>query len=365
MKQTKLIFVGGFLGAGKTTAIAALGRMLQAEGKTVGVVTNDQTEHLVDTAYLRQAGFPVQEVTSGCFCCHFHALEDQLQALLDTVQPDVILAEPVGSCTDLRATVIKPFSAGKAAVSMEVAPLSVLVDASRLLSFRSAKTGAFRDPEVAYVFFKQLEEADQIVLSKADLLTPAEQKAALDMVAETCPGRPCLLLSAKTGDGMDRWRRSLDGVSDAALPSLTVDYDVYAAGEAALAWLNCAAEVSAAAPFSPDAFLQSLCRGMHAALQAQGAEVAHMKASLAEPTGYFAKVGCTGAGAPLRVDVSAPDAVRQGRLTLNLRVNCAPETARDLVLTHLQETAEALSVSTAVKTLDCFAPAYPDPVFRM
>ena len=365
MKNTKLIFIGGFLGAGKTTAIAALGDMFRREGKTVAVITNDQTEQLVDTALLRKAGFPVGEVTSGCFCCHFHSLEDQLEALLDAARPDVILAEPVGSCTDLLSTVIKPFSAGKATVNLDVAPLSVLVDARRLLSFRDSETGPFQNPEVSYVFFKQLEEAEQIILSKADLLSPAEQEEALAMIEEKAPGRPCLLVSAKEGEGMDRWRKTLLGTADAARPSPAVDYDIYAAGEAALAWLNCAAELTAADPFSPDAFLTSLCGGLYDALSDAGAETAHLKACLSAPGGAFAKVSCTGSGAPLRTDAAAPDPARQGHLTLNLRVNCAPETAKDLVLTHLEKASRALSVSVRTQALDCFAPAYPNPVFRM
>ena len=48
-----LMIIAGFLGAGKTTAIRALGRLLTRRGQTVAVITNDQAAGLVDTAFLK------------------------------------------------------------------------------------------------------------------------------------------------------------------------------------------------------------------------------------------------------------------------------------------------------------------------
>jgi len=48
--EKRLILVGGFLGAGKTTLIGKLVRHLQSGGLRCGVITNDQAMGLVDTA---------------------------------------------------------------------------------------------------------------------------------------------------------------------------------------------------------------------------------------------------------------------------------------------------------------------------
>ena len=53
-KPIKLIFAGGFLGSGKTTALAALVKHLIERGKRVGFITNDQSENLVDTIYRKK-----------------------------------------------------------------------------------------------------------------------------------------------------------------------------------------------------------------------------------------------------------------------------------------------------------------------
>src|SRR5688572_8537282 len=108
MSPIRFIMLGGFLGAGKTTTIARLARTYQDRGLKVGIVTNDQAADLVDTHLLRSQGFDVGEVAGACFCCKFNDLTDTIGKLEADQRPDVVLAEPVGSCTDLVATVMQP-----------------------------------------------------------------------------------------------------------------------------------------------------------------------------------------------------------------------------------------------------------------
>ena len=61
VKPIRFMMVGGFLGAGKTTAIARIARTLIDAGHRVGLVTNDQAFDLVDTQALRNQGFDVGE----------------------------------------------------------------------------------------------------------------------------------------------------------------------------------------------------------------------------------------------------------------------------------------------------------------
>ena len=108
-KKTRFVLIGGFLGAGKTTLIGQLAKRYTDAGKRVGIITNDQADDLVDTQNLRSQGFDVGEVAGACFCCSFDDLVATADRLSDDEVPDVLLAEPVGSCTDLVATVILPF----------------------------------------------------------------------------------------------------------------------------------------------------------------------------------------------------------------------------------------------------------------
>ena len=62
MKTTKIIFVGGFLGAGKTSLLWEAAKYLTDKGLNVGLITNDQAPELVDTVLLSQNGLKVAEV---------------------------------------------------------------------------------------------------------------------------------------------------------------------------------------------------------------------------------------------------------------------------------------------------------------
>src|SRR5262245_49572270 len=163
------VMVGGFLGAGKTTALLRLAEHFTSRGQRVGLITNDQSQGLVDTSMVNAKGYPVEEITGGCFCCRFNSLTDAADKLTRDSRPDVFLAEPVGSCTDLRATVQYPLRRlyGR---DYRVAPLSVLVDPKRAARVLGLEAGRNFSPKVQYVYEKQLEEADLIVINKADTL---------------------------------------------------------------------------------------------------------------------------------------------------------------------------------------------------
>ncbi|MBI2150190.1 MAG: cobalamin biosynthesis protein P47K, partial [Acidobacteria bacterium] len=170
--------VGGFLGAGKTTALLRLAEYLTAGGRRVGLITNDQSSGLADTALIDSQGYPVEEITGGCFCCRFNSLTAAAERLTESSKPDVFLAEPVGSCTDLRASVQYPLRR-LYGDDYRIAPLSVLVDPIRALRIFNLEPGRLFSPKVLYVYGKQLEEAGIIVINKSDLLS-AERRARLE-----------------------------------------------------------------------------------------------------------------------------------------------------------------------------------------
>ena len=63
------------------------------------------------------------------------------------------------------------------------------------------------------------------------------------LLAARFPGKRLLSMSALTGEGVDAWLQSVAGqASTGQAPAgrhvVQVDYDTYAAGEAALGWLN-------------------------------------------------------------------------------------------------------------------------------
>jgi len=76
-------------------------------GKKVGLITNDQAPELVDSMLLINNGLRVEEVSGSCFCCNFNGFIGAVQHYNTDREVDFIIAEPVGSCTDLSATILQ------------------------------------------------------------------------------------------------------------------------------------------------------------------------------------------------------------------------------------------------------------------
>ena len=156
-KPVKLIFAGGFLGSGKTTALAAVAKRVIGNGMRVGFITNDQSENLVDTIIVRQMlnelGVPVEEVVEGCFCCKFDELIDQIEKILEH-RPQILMGEPVGSCTDFVAAVANPIKIHYRDM-FQFAPFSTVVDPDRVRELLLEETETNFPEEVAYLFEKK------------------------------------------------------------------------------------------------------------------------------------------------------------------------------------------------------------------
>jgi len=334
----KVHVLGGFLGAGKTSGIRAAARLLKARGERVAVVTNDQGYSLVDTALCEEVADPVMEIGGGCFCCRYDLLEDALDAAAEG-GATVALAEAVGSCTDLVATVLAPLADRRP--ELEVAPLSVLVDPYRV---RDIASGAFPD-EVAYLFQKQIEEADVVVLTRADLSPPDAAPYIRSLRGDV----PVVRISSVEDQGIDRW---LDQLPERVAAPLSIDYDTYAEAEALLGWANGCAQVHSAVPFAP----RQVVEDFFAALTS--APVAHLKVRFAGGGGHLVRRG----EAP-RLSLDAlPHRSDRLDLLVNARVAVDPAALEELLRSAMETAAAPASVSW--RDLQCFQPGRPIPIHR-
>lgn len=351
----KIHLVGGFLGSGKTTAIISASRLLMAGGKKVGVITNDQGKYLVDTAFVRLNDIPAVEVNGGCFCCRYDDLDDSLEQLVEQVNPDVVFAESVGSCADLVATVLKPLLTLESS-RFRPSSLSVFADA-RLLRRRLRGQPMPFSEDVIYVFDKQLEEAQLLVVNKEDLVSESDHAEIRDSLAEKMPGKEVLFLNAQNPERVARWLERIQTASYTPGNSLEIDYQRYGQGERLLAWLDAVMDITS----QPNLTFNRLIDGVLGGLQARGAGVGHLKCSLSV-NGRPRKVSFMAADQPgAGFQLAANETVDAGPITLNIRAELPAEALKDLFTKEIGK----LEPHLRVRSVDVFHPGQPVPVHRL
>jgi len=358
-----LHLVGGFLGSGKTTAIIGAVKVLLAQGKKVGVITNDQGKYLVDTAFFRLADVPTVEVTGGCFCCNYDNLDDRLDQLEEAVQPDVIFAESVGSCADIVATVVKPLLSLRRR-DTNLTSFSVFVD-SRLLRLRLLGQDLPFSDDVVYIFDKQIEEAGLLVINKADLLPVGQESELAGLARSRFPGKPFSFQNSLQPFQVQHWLELLKSTPyDFQSRPLDMDYVRYGVGEARLAWLD--EKLILRIPSgNGDECLIHLIQAVLVSIQALHVPVGHLK--------FFIQAG------EKEVKVSFPTLPEdnwqsqiQGftgpseiQLLINGRIEIDAYTLKELIQVALLKTAESFHAEISQVQIDYFHPGFPRPTHHM
>lgn len=360
--RIRYIMVGGFLGAGKTTTLGRLAQHYMDQGKNVGIVTNDQATDLVDTNTLRAQGFDVGEVAGACFCCNFDELMETIEKLAEGERPDVILAEPVGSCTDLVATVIQPIKRLFDA-EFDIAPYSVILKPShgkRIL--RNEKRAGF-SPKAAYILKKQLEEADAILVNRIDELDPQQVNELVALVEEHYPGVPILRVSARTGEGFDAMFELLGQEGDFGRRVLDIDYDIYAEGEAELGWLNASMKLTAPEKFSLDELLLEVVTRLKETLAEEQAETAHLK-TIGLWEGFFGVANLISSDTKPELSLPSNCEVQDIELIVNARVACDPVILDQQVKAVIEDVCASRNATVEFRQSQSFRPGRPVPTHR-
>ena len=363
MKQIRYIMVGGFLGAGKTTTLARLAQYYMGQGKNVGIVTNDQADDLVDTTMLRSLGFDVGEVAGACFCCNFDELMTTVKGLSEQRCPDIILAEPVGSCTDLVATVIQPIKKLFQA-EFVIAPYAVILKPSHGRRVLKNEAGTGFSPKAAYILKKQIEEADLVLVNRADELTEAQADELQRLIEGHIPDRPVLRISAKTGAGFDLLTEWLDQDGDYGRRVLDIDYDTYADGEAELGWLNSSIRVTSRSDFALDELLLDIVRRLKTSLEQSGAEAAHLK-TIGLWEGFFGVANLISSENPAELSLPSNCSVQAADVIVNARVACDPDDLTKQVETAVKEAVASFDASAEFRQTQSFRPGRPVPTHRI
>ena len=354
----KLCLVGGFLGSGKTTAIASAAKMFNRDNISLAVITNDQGSQLVDAAFIDSLNIPGGEVKNGCFCCNYDQFYSVIENLKVSVDPDMIFAEAVGSCADLVATIVKPLN--QFHPEMDVS-LSVFAEGPVLLSSMEGRS-SFVSDDIQYIYKKQLEEAGLIVINKCDLLTGDDMKKIESTLASDYPGKSLLFQDSREEPSVKKWTDIIQNNKYGKdLTALAIDYDKYGAGEAALAWLDASVIIHSKERAILKAY--EFVNDMLDEISFQKLSIGHLKFFL-QSGEWQRKISYTsskqGSQDELRTEIIADRAT----VIVNARVETYPRRLKE-VFYHSLRKIEDQSSQIEVLKLDAFQPGYPTPTHRL
>jgi G3E family GTPase len=358
--------IGGFLGAGKTTLIARLAKHFIHQGQRVGVVTNDQAYGLVDSLSLRGQGFHVGEVAGACFCCKFDELIEAARQLADHQIPDIILAEPVGSCTDLVATVVEPLR-HLHGDQYDIGPLAVLLKPEHGTKILRSDPQAGFSAKAAYIFLKQLEEADVIAINKIDTLRSEARGELAQRVTARFPQKTVVEISARDGTGFPELVDVISKPSASRATAVEVDYDTYAEGEAELGWLNgtICFRSPHGTPFPLDPLVCDYVSRVQDALCEQGVEPAHLKVLVADDYGNTAVANLTSSQVDAELSLPSAATADAAQLTVNARVATDPQALEQVVRHAADSVASSYQLHHTIDSMQRFRPGRPVPRHRM
>lgn len=359
MKQeTRLILVGGFLGAGKTTLLSEITGRLMTAGKKVGLITNDQAAELVDTAFLLKTTQNVAEVSGSCFCCNFNGFINSIRKVGEQSDADILIAEPVGSCTDLSSTLVQPLKK-LYANELLLSPLTVLADPLKLEDILNGGNAGLHK-SAAYIYRKQLEESDVVLVTKTDTIEKARLEFLKEKLKTIYPHTKVMAISSKTGEGVDKWLKYVLNHSNTKHKSIEVDYKIYAEGEAVLGWLNTSIFLRGN-QINWDEFATRFLSEISQQVKNMNLSVGHIKIILQNGANYLVGNIVNDLGT---IEIRGKgDVSDQAQMIINARVELPPDQLETIVDESLGY-AVSDRIEMEIIARKCISPGYPNPTYR-
>lgn len=189
MTKIPVTVLSGYLGAGKTTILNQL--LANRDGRKIAVIVNDMSEINIDSQLIKEQGFSrttekLVELSNGCICCTLREdLMIEVEKLVAAGDIDSIVIESTGISEPI--PVAQTFSYIDEETGIDLTPhcrldaMITVVDANRFwYDYESGETllerkqtdDIYDQRDVSDLLIDQIEFADIICVTKADLVTP-------------------------------------------------------------------------------------------------------------------------------------------------------------------------------------------------
>lgn len=343
MKTQRVMLISGFLGSGKTTTMVSMAEYMRKQGMKCALITNDLGSNLVDTNFVASHDIPVVEISDGCLCHDVPQTVTSFQEL-SKVNPDLIIFEPVGCCVDMVSHIYADLQKNYEG-TYELVPVTAVVDPIRYRAIVMKEGENTLPEESAYMFERQLVEAEIFLLNKIDLLTDDEIKAITQSLNENYPGVPVIPVCSRDGIGFESWAELILSDKQSILKPMEIDWDIVQKGGSMMGWYNRTNKVAAleGKPADMNAFVEELMTKLKKELKEKSIEVVHLKVISTSGT-EFVKAALTSLNNDIYISHRMNAPVPEAELVINIRAVSDPDTLSSIITGTLNDVMPAYNI---------------------
>lgn len=355
MDPIRFMVVSGFLGAGKTTTMIALGEWMDEHWGKTAIIANDMGANLVDTNLTKTTGCTVIEIANGCICWQMDNLVAQLRHLRDKDGARFVMSDIPGCGVGALDHVYRTLAAGYAD-EFTLAPLAVVVDPERLRMIMPEQADINLPADLVYLLQLQLEEADLVVLNKCDLLSEADRERYVAFLKAAAPDIPLVCISAKERTGIDDLARAVTERTSQLKDFEIADRDRFDRAEDKLTWYNRRVYLKTASgeAIDMDAVVDDLIEEVRMGLIERKRNVPHLKTFATAGEDDFNKASLIGVDYDIEYAQRFTEPHENMRLIVNARAVCESRPLARLMDDALDAVCDQHGLECQVFFTECF-----------
>ena len=242
---------------------------------------------------------------------------------------------------------------------VDVYAYSVLVEPKRWIEL-SDKNAPW---SIKYLFDKQLQEADFIVITKLDTLKEEHANELLRNVAGKYPDSKVLGISARDGVGVEAWLTLVQATPPGEHWLKEIDYEKYAEAEAEMGWLNGLVTMTFPKPSDGKIICARMIEMLAHGIADRNCRIGHLKLLAVGPTGSV-KVGLTQFGDKPGLEGAFIGPLSHLEVTVNIRATLSPGALSTILHDAVTHCAEFDNAETDIAAINTFRPGAPNPTYR-